>query len=927
MFKHESQHTSEGGAIGTVQPRRLASDLKWVGLVFVAALLMGVPTLRGGFVGGDDHRLVLNHVLVNRPSLDHAVELFAITHRDLYQPLPLLTFSLEFVLVEWLGLAQRGPEGFAWLFHLSNVLLHGLNTVLVWFVVRMLHGGMMGRRERGKAGWGAIGDVRTFDWRSPRGVASVAALLFAIHPLQTEVVAWTNGRMILLSTFFLLLSLLCLHGWLGGSTLARGAGSRVLSRSDDGELESGRKDAAVGDLTDRLQFVLLGLAVVLFCLLCGISKIRVEFPVLMLIVAWVGGRRIISSRFLGVAIPCLIVTGILAWVNIRATEAADLFSGGAEQLRGPRFARVVLALSFYFEKYVWPVGLSSYYPTPPYVAWSDTIVWRGIVVVIPVLLFLGWLSLRYPVARVSILWFFASIFSTLPFFPARNVLAADRYMYLPIIGFLWPTACLLLWLHRQFFSQMADWIRRGLIPTAAVIVALSMIGQCWHVAWYYETPIKKTMRVAMLFPEEPRVWERLGWSQYELGHYEEAMAHAEKELHHDVPNVQSGAYQLLGASLLKLGEIERGVENLRRAVEVDPDNGLAKFRLASALHDIGRYAESVPYYEAGVAMAPQHNPTILRLGHVYRRLGRFDDARTMYEQAIENNAYEIPAYLALAEMEMDIGTAEALGRAEAYLTDLLARLPDETAARVSLAAVKQRQGRTREAIEIYSEILQRHPSQATALLNLAQIYLGTAEHDLARSLFDRAAAAGPGTVRQAAAISDYYAEQGEFTQAIQLWRSFIEANPDRWEARGFLTWALALSGDMNTAWQAVRGVRDWSPMERIAVVYISLMNEAYEQADIQTKVVAQNHRTGGEPDRRMLDRLLMTLERFDRVRPGNPWTYCLTAQVLIADQREEGARAFLSLCQEHCRDDECREKVEELTVSIGSLPGQGDAAP
>src|SRR3990170_2047086 len=86
-----------------------------LGLV-LAAFVMGIPTLRGGFVGGDDHRLVLNHVFVNHPSLAHALQLFTIVHRDLYQPLPLLTFSGEFALANLFHLFDSGVEGGAWLF-------------------------------------------------------------------------------------------------------------------------------------------------------------------------------------------------------------------------------------------------------------------------------------------------------------------------------------------------------------------------------------------------------------------------------------------------------------------------------------------------------------------------------------------------------------------------------------------------------------------------------------------------------------------------------------------------------------------------------------------------------------------------------------------------------------------------------------------
>ena len=63
-----------------------------------AGLVVGWPALDGGFLGSDDEHLILNHALVNHPSLAHAVKLFTISHRDLYQPIPLLTFQIEFAL-------------------------------------------------------------------------------------------------------------------------------------------------------------------------------------------------------------------------------------------------------------------------------------------------------------------------------------------------------------------------------------------------------------------------------------------------------------------------------------------------------------------------------------------------------------------------------------------------------------------------------------------------------------------------------------------------------------------------------------------------------------------------------------------------------------------------------------------------------------
>jgi hypothetical protein len=107
--------------------------------VAIVAVVTGLPSLRGGFLAGDDLHLILNHILVNHPTWGHALELLTLrAHRDLYQPVPLLTYSLDFVVVNALGLlpTTEGPHAGAWIFHLTNVLVHAVNAALVFFVIR-----------------------------------------------------------------------------------------------------------------------------------------------------------------------------------------------------------------------------------------------------------------------------------------------------------------------------------------------------------------------------------------------------------------------------------------------------------------------------------------------------------------------------------------------------------------------------------------------------------------------------------------------------------------------------------------------------------------------------------------------------------------------------------------------------------------------
>jgi tetratricopeptide (TPR) repeat protein len=861
---------------GTAEKKR--RPLALVALVATAALVMGLPTLRGGFVGGDDHRLLLNHVLVNHPSVSHAFQLFTIFHRDLYQPLALLSFSLEFAVADALGLFDQGEEVAARLFHLTNVILHAANTVLVWLLVAVLQTPIRaGSASPGKlvTTLAAKADERL---QSPV-VATLAALLFAVHPLQMEVIAWTNGRMMLLSTLCALASLLSLSSW----------------------QDSRRPRDAV--LT------------VVFVLLSSISKVRIGLPVLFIIVV-LARRAKLTRRFLALWLTCSVVIGVFVLVNVKATTGAELFALGAEHLRGPRLVRVVLALAWYFQHIVWPAGLASYYPTPPVVAWSDPSTWRATLIALPTLVMLAWACWRWRVARLGVLWFFATLAPTLPLVPARNVLAADRYMYLPLIGLFWVIAALGYASYRRLTSAWAPFARAAVAVLIAVILVPSLIGTGWRVAGFYETPTRKTARIAELFPDTSRVWEKLGWSHYSNGDYDEAIQCAERELRHDSLAVRSGAYQLMGMSELKRGNAERGLELLHEAVSADPGKGQAEYRLALAYDELSRTTEAIRYYEAAVEVAPKHNRTINRLAAAYRRMGRPGDARAMYERALVNNRYEVPAAMGLSELDIEESSDSSLAAAERRLLELLDWMPENTVAWTNLGVARVALGRARDAVEAYTEALRRNPNHVTTAINLAQLYQRAGDRQRARSLFERAVTIGLESVDQATVVHDFFISQGDAGRAVTLWEETLRLYPDSAVAREFLAWSYVLADDVPQAESLCNTMTREpppSPLVLATMTYIDLLHARYDAATTRMDLLCST----GEEGTDARQRLLGALERFDRKRPNVPWTFCLAAQLLIADGHLQGAELSLRLCEERCSDAPCREQVSRLRSETG----------
>lgn len=805
-----------------MRERRRAAWLS-LGIVVLAALAMGLPTINGGFVGGDDYQLALNHVYVNHPSFSHALKLFAIVHRDLYQPLPMLSFSAEFALAYQFDLFEAGNQrSGAWLFHLDNVLLHTLNVVLVWLVLRRLD-------------------------RRP-ALALIGGLLFAVHPLQVEVVAWLNGRMMLMSTLFALASLLALSRWLA----------------------QGRRRWAV--LT------------VLFVLACSISKVRVGLPILLLLVPYAQQLKL-HRRFWVLWLICGAITGAFAVLNIWSTSEAALFAGGAEHLSGPRAVRVLISLAWYLQHMIVPTGLAAWHGTTVTVQWLHRDTALAALICLPALALLAVACWKSRGCQVGVVWFFATLTSTLPIVPARNILAADRYMYLPIIGL-----CLVLGIgahavYDRWLRPTAPAWRRGL-PVAVVLpIICTLLGMSWFLGATYATSISKTERVAQVYPNTQQVWERVAWAYYNAGkaaesagdaaqaraHYNTALEYVQRELRHNDHILHCEVYQLMGMTYWRLGDLEQALAYLTLALETDPRHPLAYYRLAQLLEELGRFDEALAYHEHAAELSPTNNPLLNRLAELYRRLGRPEAARKTYEQSLGTNAYEVSAILGLAEIELEKGTEAGALAAVERLQNLLAWMPEDVPARINLGVALSQLGRTAEAVAAYEEALARDPHAFAAALNLALIR----HHE--------------------------YAQRQQYARCVELWLGVLRLDSACHLARAQLAWSRTLAGDYAGARAELArlgGVTPLPPLTYATEALLALHARQYDDAAAACRTLGTLGPAAGD----VRQQLLHALGPVQAQQPELPWTYALAAELLYANGQAPAALQMLDLCEERAKD-------------------------
>src|SRR3989449_11431576 len=384
-----------------------------VALVTFAAFL---PALQNQFVNFDDNDNFLDNPHYRGLAWTHLRCMWT-THLGHYIPLTWMTLGLDYLL--W-GL---NPVGY----HLMSLLLHAANAVVFFFVVRrILTRALPSLSERGHAL--AVS-------------AGVAALVFAIHPLRVESVAWvTERRDVLSGLFYLLTILLYLRACERG---ARGRGW-------------------------------YGLSVAAFVLALLSKSMVVNLPVVLLILDVYPLRRLGGAvgwwseparRVYVEKIPFVLLAAAASAIALVAQLSHDTMVSVVQLSALGRLAVSVYGVSFYLWKTVAPVNLSPLYELPPTVnPWAlPFIVSYGVVVAITAIV----LALRRRAPGLPAAWvaYIVVLLPVLGIFQSGPQIAADRYTYLAGLGWaiLVSAGVLSHWRRRPFlFTGLAACVLFGL---------------------------------------------------------------------------------------------------------------------------------------------------------------------------------------------------------------------------------------------------------------------------------------------------------------------------------------------------------------------------------------------------------------------------------------------------------------------------------
>jgi protein O-mannosyl-transferase len=556
---------------------RHGSKLLIVFCLIAATLGLFWPLGNHEFIEFDDDQYVYANPQVKAGlTLEGMVWAFTTTRAGYWHPLTWLSHMLD---CEFYGV-RAGRH------HITNLLLHLANTLLLFLVLERMTGKLL--------------------------ASSFVAALFALHPLHVESVAWIAERKDVLSTFFWMLTL-----W----TYVRYTERRTVNRY----------------------------LVVLFSFSLGLlsKPMLVTLPCVMLLLDyWPLGRlqvglpsghwsihdnslelhnpRSSTHRIILEKLPFFALAAVSSSVTFLSTQVEGVVGTLESYPLEVRAANALVTYLIYIGKMIWPHPLAALYPHPGmWPAWQ--VAGAGLLLAgISVLVVRG--VRRYPYLGVGWFWYLGTLVPVIGLVQVGTQGMADRYTYIPLIGLFimiaWGIPDLLArWRYRA--TVLA--ISAGLLLSIFMMVTRNQIHR-----WHDSVPLfEHTLNVTT---GNFRIHDNLGSALIHRGKYEEAIAHYNEALR--IKPDDLGAHYGLGNALIHQRKYDEAIVHYTEALRIKPGDAVAHYGLGVALGRQEKYQEAIDHFTEALRINPQDASNHYNQGNILARQGKYNEAIAHFAEAL-----------------------------------------------------------------------------------------------------------------------------------------------------------------------------------------------------------------------------------------------------------------------------------------------------
>jgi tetratricopeptide (TPR) repeat protein len=546
------------------EPRVRVSPSLIAGFIVLITLIVYIPSLMNGITNWDDPALVMDNPALQDQSAKGLTSLLIKPAGGNFHPLTMLSYAVNYAI--------SGTQPFS--YHLFNLLFHLLNTWLVFQLILLL--------AKGK-------------WE----VAAIAALLFGIHPMHVESVAWIAERKDVLYTSFFLLSLI-----------------QYLRYSENGK---------------RAAYLL---SIGLFLLSLLSKPAAIILPLILVLIDYFQAKDLINRKLLIEKIPFFALSILFGILTVLVQKA----SGAVGEESPFSFLQRIMFASYslisYFVKFFIPFQLSAFHPYPFITESGPPVIHQLAPLGIAAIGGGIWYFFRENRTVLFGLGFFlAGLILVLQLFSFGNAIMADRYTYVPYIGLGFLLGCAYLWVKENSRPDI-----RRITP---IFTALLIAGS---IAFAYIS-----YRQIGTWKNSETLWTNV------LQHYPNARtAHYNRGLHFDKTGkldkairdysnailLKEDYYEALqnrGRSYRLSKQYENALSDFSKAIESDSTRVIAFLNRGNTFGDLERYEESWADFDKVIRLDPTNANGYFGRGFSNFRLNRLQEAIQDFSRAVELN--------------------------------------------------------------------------------------------------------------------------------------------------------------------------------------------------------------------------------------------------------------------------------------------------
>jgi len=548
----------------------------WLAGILLLTVLVYLPVFKAGFTNWDDQMYIYENRFIKQLSFVNIRKFFSSYFVGNYHPLTMLSIAMDFYF------AKLNP---LW-YHIHNLLLHLCNTLLLFWFIRLL--------------------------TKKQFVALLVALLFGIHTMHVESVAWIAERKDVLFTFYFLLS------------------AAFYLKYYFALIESKR------------AFGFYSLSIIFF--LCSLfSKGQaVTLPLVLLLTDYFLGRDFKKASAWLDKIPFFLLSLTFGIIALYAQKSAAAFPGTPNYHFIETLVLATYNISVYFAKLILPLNLSTFYPLPDKVAnHLPTIYWLFVPVV---LILFGTIIFWWKKKRglvFGLLFFLVNVVLILQLIPVGGARIADRYMYIPSIGFFFLLVMGIDCLRERYLNQKKLVYRMLIVLFVCWAVTLSVLT--FQRAKIWNNSLVLWTDVLQKFPGTQRALINRGNALFDIGRYQESIKDYNIVLAKNMAD--ESAYINRGRAKANIGDLQGAISDFTICTRLAPQDYLPFYNLGILYALTGDKMQSYANFSGSIKDNPEYAEAYYYRAQISVELGYKDQICLDYRAAL-NLGYQ-PAAVAL----------------------------------------------------------------------------------------------------------------------------------------------------------------------------------------------------------------------------------------------------------------------------------------